>query len=694
MEACRRLGLTGLLAGLALTLPAQVDWTVQTQSLHGSAIPARTRIAPPPNTSRAAATAILTPTYTGLPAAAQAAAQFALDVWATKLFQDFPISLDITYVALPAGELTRTSTVMVTGFANIPNAGTYYPVALANGLAGCDLRPQEADFTLEINSTIAWHTDPLTLPGAGTYDLATAVLHGIAHGLGVVATFNYDDGLPPAECLGTAGSGCYGGSAYAYETFVENQLGVALRSLTNYSAALGSDLTGDNLFWAGAQGTAAHGGTPPKLHAPLTFVEGQSVIHLDEATYPAGTPHSLLTPILQVAESIHDPGDVVLGMLADMGWALANTPIAFFSALNTWYTGEPLTFTDRSSQGINWEWDFDNDGTWESLLQHPTHTYAAPGTYTVLLRLNLNPALTFTRDIQVFDKPNIPFVLTFDTDAEGFSASSETCLQWELGTPTTALLSTLGPIGGAGQGWVTHLNGTHGANTTYYLDSPPIDFMGAVGDYFLRFSFHWAAANDAGMNVLYSLDGGTTWTVLGGLQGVDPDADVGWYNQAAIAALGGQPGWQIPVSSANVYQVSYRITALANTPQIRFRIQFGAGGSTPQEGIQLDNFEIQGQVLPAGLEVPPPPRQAEAGLVLYPNPFGDRLSLRLPAPESAGTTARLELTDLSGRRVWSTSWSHETAGEKTFFLGDLAAGSYLYRWTSGPRIVRGQLLKR
>ena len=690
-----RYGLLLALMGASQWLPAQLSWSVHTQSLYGNPQPARSQIAAPtPAGSRAAATSILNPTYTGLPAPAQGAAQYATDIWAGTLFQAFPITFEVAYVPLAPGELARTSTLMASGFPGSPLPGTAYPAALANGFAGCDLNPLAADFVIQLNDAAPWHTDPLTAPPAGTYDLATVVLRSIALGLGMVASFRYDDGVAPDECLGTPGSGCYGGTPTIFETLVQNQFAFPLRNHTNYSAALGGDLIGDNLFWAGAQGIAAQGGTPPKLYAPVTFVDGQSVIHLDEATYPAGNPHSLLTPLLQVAEVIHDPGDVVRGMLVDMGWTLANTAQAFFTVPTTGYTGEPLAFTDRSPQGLSWAWDFENDGFVDATLQHPTHTYPAPGTYTARLTLNGNPALTFTQTIEVFDLPTIPFTLTFDASGEGFRASQATCLQWEWGTPTTPLLSVFGPIGGSGQSWVTRLAGNHGTNVTYYLESPPIYFVGANGDYFLRFDYRWVAANDAGMNVQYSVDGGNTWQVLGGLQGVDPDADVNWYNQAAIPALDNQPGWQIPILSATVFQVSYRITALAPNPDVRFRIQFAAGSSTPQEGVEVDNFQIQGQVLPASFGDLEPGGEPSEKMALFPNPVQDVLTLRLPEPTGTGLRARLELSDLAGRRCWSRSWDHSAAGEITFSLADLAAGTYLYRWTSGAQVVHGRLLKR
>ncbi len=62
-------------------------------------------------------------------------------------------------------------------------------------------------------------------------------------------------------------------------------------------------------------------------------------------------------------------------------------PTAAFTADAT--SGDaPLTvqFTDTSTNGPTaWEWDFENDGTVDSTAQHSTHTYTAPGVYTVRL---------------------------------------------------------------------------------------------------------------------------------------------------------------------------------------------------------------------------------------------------------------------------------------------------------------------
>ncbi|NCC74192.1 MAG: PKD domain-containing protein, partial [Sphingobacteriia bacterium] len=60
----------------------------------------------------------------------------------------------------------------------------------------------------------------------------------------------------------------------------------------------------------------------------------------------------------------------------------------------------PLTvqFTDLSTgYPTSWEWDFDNDGTVDSYLQHPDFSYAFAGTYSVSLKVTNN----FQEDIKI-----------------------------------------------------------------------------------------------------------------------------------------------------------------------------------------------------------------------------------------------------------------------------------------------------
>lgn len=63
------------------------------------------------------------------------------------------------------------------------------------------------------------------------------------------------------------------------------------------------------------------------------------------------------------------------------------TPVADFSAIPT--SGPaPLTvqFSDLSSgTPTEWNWDFENDGTIDSMAKNPSHVFTNPGTYSVYL---------------------------------------------------------------------------------------------------------------------------------------------------------------------------------------------------------------------------------------------------------------------------------------------------------------------
>ncbi|KJU85372.1 secreted protein containing PKD domain protein, partial [Candidatus Magnetobacterium bavaricum] len=58
----------------------------------------------------------------------------------------------------------------------------------------------------------------------------------------------------------------------------------------------------------------------------------------------------------------------------------------FKASSTTVAVNTPVTFSDLSTGNIvSWQWDFENDGTIDSTSQNPTHTYTAPGTYSVNL---------------------------------------------------------------------------------------------------------------------------------------------------------------------------------------------------------------------------------------------------------------------------------------------------------------------
>ena len=146
-------------------------------------------------------------------------------------------------------------------------------------------------------------------------------------------------------------------------------------------------------------------------------------------------------------------GTYTITLIAQKGSTCADTTTlelilsgvyADFTALDTACTLEPIAFTDNSTSEDNgtidsWEWDFGDGAT--STDSDPTHTYTAPGDYTVTLIVSSDVGCsdTITHMIHVADPPgagimpmmgciglDVTFTSTSSPDADSF--------HWDFGT--------------------------------------------------------------------------------------------------------------------------------------------------------------------------------------------------------------------------------------------------------------------
>lgn len=273
---------------------------------------------PPADEMRAATPGIsVNVIYHGFTPEARAAFQFAADIWAGKLFSPVGITIEAQWTDLGPGVVGEAATSrFVRDFPHTPREGSYYPVALANSLAGRDLAPDQPDINAEFNSTFNWYFGTDGKCPSGKTDLVSVVLHELGHGLGFTL---------PTEL--TAGVGAFGSvdapATFALDAFIVNGSGQNLtRAFGNPSPDLGTQFTGNSLFLNGAATIAGAGGTNAKLYVPPSWHAGTSISHLDETTYPAGNANSLMTPYIGWAESIHEPGPITMGLFLDLGWTL------------------------------------------------------------------------------------------------------------------------------------------------------------------------------------------------------------------------------------------------------------------------------------------------------------------------------------------------------------------------------------
>lgn len=155
-------------------------------------------------------------------------------------------------------------------------------------------------------------------------DLVTVALHEIMHGLGFSTTYDDSTGgySPTYFDLGDGN----GAQPYYLPTLFDAYLttsptgGTPLTNLTE--AERQAAAASNNVYWDGDFGKAANGGVRPRIYAPITYLAGSSLIHLDEATFS----NDLISPVLGLGQVIHAPSPIDIGMLRDLGWDIAAVP--------------------------------------------------------------------------------------------------------------------------------------------------------------------------------------------------------------------------------------------------------------------------------------------------------------------------------------------------------------------------------
>ena len=393
-------------------------------------------------------------TYNGFTVEARVAFQYAVDIWAALIQTFVPVRITATFSDLGGVE---------DGFITIGRAGPDHRIvlagydvwmvgALADAIAGRDTYAGRVDLTASFNSNdeVNWYYGTDGNTPSGKFDFVTVVLHELGHGLGFYSlarvretTNNVMEGK-----LRPTGDP----DPYIYDTFVVNGSGTVITTFEDPSAALFAQLTGNNLFWDGTEGKAANSGNRPRLYAPTTWDPGGSYTHLREATFPAGNPNSLMTPILARSEAIHHPGPITLGMFKDMGWTINHAPVFVANtatrsvAENTGADvniGTPVTAIDAnpsdpltySLSGTNAA-SFDIENTSGQLKTKASLNYEAKRVYRVTVTANdgsLEGTIAVTINVtDINDAPVFATNTTTRSIIEGTSANRS------IGTPVLA----------------------------------------------------------------------------------------------------------------------------------------------------------------------------------------------------------------------------------------------------------------
>lgn len=252
-------------------------------------------------------------TYSGFSYEAQQAFQYAVDIWKNLIYTPVPIRIKANWQSLSKGVLGSCGpSNYYKNFNSTERWNCYYPVVLVEKMLGEEVNGvDQYDLTASFNKDFNnWYFGIDGNTPAQKYDFVSTVLHELAHGLGFSGFFT-----------STSGKGGYGseGISAVFDQFVidkDNNKLVDTSIFPNPSIKLNLAFTSGWLEFY----TKLVNNKLPRLYAPSTWDDGSSIYHLDDSSYPAGDPNSLMTPYTGMGEAIHFPGPNALSIMYDMGW--------------------------------------------------------------------------------------------------------------------------------------------------------------------------------------------------------------------------------------------------------------------------------------------------------------------------------------------------------------------------------------
>lgn len=250
-----------------------------------------------------------------------------------------------------------------------------------------------------------------------------------------------------------------------------------------------------------------------------------------------------------------------------------------------------------------------------------------------------------------------PYFEDFEGGQNGWVINNGAVGTWAFGTPAKTTINSAGSgvnsfvTGGLSTGFYNDLDNS-------YIQGPCFDFTD-ICDPVISMKVWWNAEFSwDGMNVTYSTDGGTTWSLVGAFG--DP---FNWYTDNTIVGApgGDQSGWSGRASTTNGsggwITARHRIAGAGGNANVKIRVNFGTDGSVTDDGVAFDDVKIYN-------------------------------SMDLGADQLACSPATVALDAYEGNAVATYSWSD---GATTATTTAATTGTYVVTMTDGACVVSDSL---
>ena len=272
-------------------------------------------------------------TTTGTDSIIDSAITFTGRIWGQYLNSAVPIRVHVYYANLFGTTLAITIPNGKRDFPSAPLDSIWYPSSLANAMEGSAITPGEDDMDIFFDNTNPWYFGTDGICPGGKYDFVSTLLHEIGHGLGFlslakmdndsVGSFGHITSTDLAPLITTFPFPNLQGKCSIFSHYMENTSGQSIVDTVmfpNPSVVLGHQFHSNGVWFNGPLAVLQNGGNRVRIYAPATYQKGSSMEHLNEATFPANNPNTLMTPFESAAEVHHMPGPLTIAILEDIGW--------------------------------------------------------------------------------------------------------------------------------------------------------------------------------------------------------------------------------------------------------------------------------------------------------------------------------------------------------------------------------------